>query len=898
MNNNPSVNVVQYGGNFTYSVTWSGGSFQGESNVYLYDFDLAGQQVIGYNTYFPGSYTYTYAITGVTASDAGGYWLSMNTGTSQLQTTPITVNVSPAILAQPEGTICVAGSSTSMGIAAGPSTATFQWYNAATGSSITGTASSPSFSPTTPVTNELVYCKIYNAYGSVNSSNAFLTVGFSPSISAQPVNVNATFGGNATFSVSLGGSPTPPIYYQWYKDGVPITGAILNSITIDPIEPSDIGSYRVVVTNLFGSVASSSASLLATPPTVTVQPTNVYTELASNAQFSVTVSGSQPLYYQWFKNGVAMSGANLPYIILPSVTPMNQGEMYAVTISNAVGVAVSSNATLNIGTQATITNQPLSASVVQGENAAFTIGASGTQPLTYQWTHNGKTISNATNIAYSINGVTAAAAGTYAVIVSNRYGSTISSNAMLTVFVPPYITQEPANQAVCVGSNATFIVVAGGTEPITYQWLRNGSNVADGGSVWDSQSNMLSVTSATTNDSGCYSVIVSNLYGSVTSTIAILNVGIAVSIVGQPTNLSISLGQNATFSVAASGSTPYSYQWLENGSEIAGATNNVYSISNVTASEARTYSVVVGNLYGNDISSNAVLTVATPPLSSYLTNLWQGLVSYYPFNGDANDAVGPNNGIVYGAGLTTNGFGMPNTAYLFDGFSDYIDLGSPSDLAFTNNFSVSAWCLFSGGVENPRVICYGQDNGYEIMTDGTGGERNFSFICGGPVCTTPEVFASDEWYAVAAVCQDGVGYIYVNGNLCATNQVAIPTYSEDCELGTKSENGTDFWGGCISNVRFYNRALSADEVSQLYALESANIHVQILSESFLLDGEFQVQAIGTPNCPYVLQATSDLTLSSKWVSLVTNYSDGSGFIFVSDTNAPDYSSRFYKVTMQ
>jgi hypothetical protein len=83
----------------------------------------------------------------------------------------------------------------------------------------------------------------------------------------------------------------------------------------------------------------------------------------------------------------------------------------------------------------------------------------------------------------------------------------------------------------------------------------------------------------------------------------------------------------------------------------------------------------------------------------WLTN---GLVGCYPFSGNANDMVGTNNGTVYGAVLATDRFGIPNSAYSFNGSSSYIDCGSPAALAFTSNFTVTAWCLFSGGsLQNP-----------------------------------------------------------------------------------------------------------------------------------------------------------------------------------------------------
>jgi hypothetical protein len=89
-----------------------------------------------------------------------------------------------------------------------------------------------------------------------------------------------------------------------------------------------------------------------------------------------------------------------------------------------------------------------------------------------------------------------------------------------------------------------------------------------------------------------------------------------------------------------------------------------------------------------------IFIAANSLAQSFLTN---GLVAYYPFDGNPNDAVGTDNGTVNGAVLSTNQLGEADSAYLFNGSYSWIDFGSPSKLQFTNNFTLSAWCLFSGG---------------------------------------------------------------------------------------------------------------------------------------------------------------------------------------------------------
>lgn len=223
------------------------------------------------------------------------------------------------------------------------------------------------------------------------------------------------------------------------------------------------------------------------------------------------------------------------------------------------------------------------------------------------------------------------------------------------------------------------------------------------------------------------------------------------------------------------------------------------------------------SLFGILTISLALSAQAQPP--AFLTN---GLVAYYPFNGNANDGSGNgNNGAVYGAVPATNRFGITNSAYLFNGSSSYIDFGSPAELAFAGDFTVTAWCLFSGGTTNPRILSYGGDFGYELYTDGTGTSRNFQFHTAdtsGVGTTNP--YSQNIWYSVVVTVQSGTAYMYVNGTAITSGTVPTPNYFYDFEMGEKSQNNSDYWGGLIDDVRLYDRALSSNEIQQLYAYES------------------------------------------------------------------------------
>ena len=435
-----------------------------------------------------------------------------------------------------------------------------------------------------------------------------------PTITTPPANQIVTAGQTATFSVVASG--TAPLGYQWQKNGSPVGGATAASYTTPATTLSDNGStFNVVVSNSAGSTPSSSATLTvnagAVAPTISTQPANQTVNVGQTATFSVVASGTAPLSYQWQKNGSPIGGATSASYTTPATVATDNGATVRVVISNTAGSATSNNATLTVQSAPSITTQPANQTVNVGQTATFSVVASGTAPLSYQWQKNGSPIGGATSAIYTTAATVATDNGaTFRVVVSNSAGNATSNNATLTVQSPPSITTQPANQTVNVGQSASFSVVASGTAPLSYQWQKNGSPI--GGATSSSYT-----TPATTSaDNGAsFQVVVSNAAGNTPSNSATLTVqSSAPSITTQPANQTVNVGQTATFSVVASGTAPLSYQWQKNGSAITGATSASYTTPATTAADnASTFRVVVSNAAGNTPSSTATLTVQSPP---------------------------------------------------------------------------------------------------------------------------------------------------------------------------------------------------------------------------------------------------------------------------------------------
>jgi hypothetical protein len=189
-----------------------------------------------------------------------------------------------------------------------------------------------------------------------------------------------------------------------------------------------------------------------------------------------------------------------------------------------------------------------------------------------------------------------------------RGSNLISALAGLGVYNPPTITGEPASQTLALGSNAVFSVTATGDTPLSYQWRFDETNI--GGAIL---SNLL-VTNVTRANAGSYTVVVTNKWGSQTSSVALLNVGAPPSITTQPATVAVSPGATATFAVGVSGDAPLSYQWQFDGTNVGGATNASLTLTGVTLSNVGSYTVVVTNVFGRAASDAAELIVqASPP---------------------------------------------------------------------------------------------------------------------------------------------------------------------------------------------------------------------------------------------------------------------------------------------
>ena len=290
-------------------------------------------------------------------------------------------------------------------------------------------------------------------------------------------------------------------------------------------------------------VASSGIGV---PPSISLDPNDASAYVGQSAFFSVVADGSAPLSYQWYFNTNApLDGATNSLLTLTNLDTTNSGA-YLCIVTNTYGADTSAVAqlTVTLPVAPAILAQPQDqTNMPPGATATFSVIASGSEPLNYQWYFNTDTVlTNATASILTITNVQPANAGAYSVVINNPGGSLTSSNAILTVNtnpVAPVFTSQPASLVVLAGSPASFTAVAAGTAPIGYQWNKNGTPIPG------ATSSTLNLSNVQTNDDGSYTLTASNSVASVTSNPAQLTVTATIPLVNSEYNL-VGFGQATT----------------------------------------------------------------------------------------------------------------------------------------------------------------------------------------------------------------------------------------------------------------------------------------------------------------------------------------------------------------
>ena len=203
----------------------------------------------------------------------------------------------------------------------------------------------------------------------------------------------------------------------------------------------------------------------------------------------------------------------------------------------------------------------------------------------------------------------------------------------------------------------------------------------------------------------------------------------------------------------------------------------------------------------------------------------QGLVAYYPFNGNANDESGNgNNGTVEGATLTTDRFGNSNRAYSFNGIDNLITCGNGSSLQVSGDITVAAWVVLDSSNGGTIVNKYGGSSSTDagwLLSGRTGRIVSFDGRDGNDIYwwSGPSDSLNVNWHFVVGQRQGYVWKIYVDGALQNDSLVGTTgslVNAQDLRIGRQSNLPGAYFKGKIDDIRIYNRALTDYEIQVLY----------------------------------------------------------------------------------
>jgi|GEM_PF-882766 len=355
----------------------------------------------------------------------------------------------------------------------------------------------------------------------------------------------------------------------------------------------------------------------------------------------VTWEGEADVRFSLFeRTGGTRIAAPPDYTIPNEWTGVLDGaEQYAISVWTRSGTA-SYSVTLEAQPDPlVIGSQPADITVTEGDDAVFSVTASGSGTLAYQWSADGVIIPDAVAATLTIDPVALADSGTgYTVQVSDDSGSPVSSTtATLTVQAnappenaPPEIVTQPADITVTEGDDAVFSVTASGSGTLAYQWLastsepseddENAVTVNPATEIPGATGNILTIGSVTSTDSGTdYLVEITDEDGfTVTSDIATLTVEPApLQITVEPADVTVTEGEEAVFSVSATGTGTLGYQWFADDTPIPGATGDTVTVGPTEVADSGTaYTVRITDEDGSTVTSDsATLVVDEVPVT-------------------------------------------------------------------------------------------------------------------------------------------------------------------------------------------------------------------------------------------------------------------------------------------
>ena len=368
------------------------------------------------------------------------------------------------------------------------------------------------------------------------------------------------------------------------------------------------------------------------------------------------------------------------------------------------------------------------------------------------------------------------------------------------------------------------------------------------------------------------------------------------TIVTQPASNTLAApGADVTLSVTAAGTPVLSYLWRFNNINQPSATNASLTLDNVQSTNGGSYVIVITNAYGAVTSTVANLLVAGPGTSCDGPPL--NLVAWWPGQSNANDVVGGNNGTLQnGASFEA---GIVETAFSFGGANEAVLIPYSSNL---NLSAMSAWTI-EGWVNPtsfnnaswPTIFAQGHWDASLGLNSGTGALE--SWINDGSQLVGATAVPLGQWSHVALVYNGTNRTFYLNGAYAGGGSApAMSAETDTSSIGNVVPNDSASFNGGIDELSVYSRALSFDEIAEIY-LAGAYGKCEPVAFTFGLGSARPLSAAGLYlvlqgpiGSNFTVQASTNLT---NWAP-ITNFELESSPFYFTDSTATNYKWRFYR----
>jgi parallel beta-helix repeat protein len=432
----PSSVVMDVGQSQTFTATVTGGTAP-----YTYQWYLNGSAISGATS---SSYTYTPSSSGSHTIYVKSTDNASTPVTVQSSSSSITVNSALSISISPTSVTLDVGQSQTFtsSVSGGTSSYSYQWY--LDGGAVSGaTSSSWTYSPSSSGSHS-VYVKVTDSASTPNtaqSSSASVTVNPALSVSISPTSVTMDAGQSQTFASSVSGG-TSLYSYQWYLDGSTVSGATSSSWTYSPsssgshyvyVKVTDSASTPVTAQSNAESITVNSAL------SVSISPTSVTLDVGQSQTFTSSVSGGTSSYsYQWYLDGIAVSGAtSSSWTYSPSSSGSHSVYVKVTDSASTPNTAQSSSASVTVNPVLSVSISPTSVTMDVGQSKTFTSSVSGgMSPYTYQWYENGTAVSGATSSTWTFTPSSPGSSSIYVNITDNAGFRAESNIASVTVNSP------------------------------------------------------------------------------------------------------------------------------------------------------------------------------------------------------------------------------------------------------------------------------------------------------------------------------------------------------------------------------------------------------------------------------------------------------------------------------